>query len=40
VFEDEFDLLCAVIRNMPRFVETQINEGRRTVVHLERNHQR
>jgi hypothetical protein len=27
VFEDEFDLLCAVIRNMPRFIETQVVEG-------------
>ena len=23
VFEDEFDLLCAVIRHMPRFIERQ-----------------
>jgi hypothetical protein len=28
VFEDEFELLCAVIRNMPRFIETQVVEGR------------
>lgn len=26
-FDDEFDLLCAVIRHMPRFVETQIVNG-------------
>jgi len=28
VFDDEFDLLCAVIRDMPRFIETQMVEGR------------
>jgi hypothetical protein len=28
VFDDEFDLLCAVIRYMPRFIETQVVEGR------------
>ena len=29
VFDDEFDLLCAVIRDMPRFIEARIIEGRR-----------
>ena len=28
VFEDEFDLLCAVIRHMPRFIERQVIDGR------------
>lgn len=28
VYEDEFDLLCAVIRHMPRFIETQVIDGR------------
>ncbi len=28
VFEDEFDLLCAVIRHMPRFIEKQVIDGR------------
>ena len=27
VFDDEFDLLCAVIRHMPRFIETQMVNG-------------
>ena len=27
VFDDEFDLLCAVIRYMPRFIETQVIDG-------------
>jgi hypothetical protein len=27
VFDDEFDLLCAVIRDMPRFIETRVIEG-------------
>jgi hypothetical protein len=27
-FDDEFDLLCAVIRYMPRFIETEVVEGR------------
>jgi SMODS domain-containing protein len=29
VFEDEFDLLCAVIREMPRFIETQLIDGQK-----------
>jgi hypothetical protein len=28
VHADEFDLLCAVIRHMPRFIETRLVEGR------------
>jgi hypothetical protein len=27
-FDDEFELLCAVIRHMPRFIETQSVDGR------------
>jgi hypothetical protein len=28
VFDDEFELLCAVIRYMPRFIETEVVDGR------------
>jgi hypothetical protein len=28
VFDDEFDLLCAVIRHMPLFIEAQVIDGR------------
>lgn len=28
VFEDEFDLLCEVIRHMPRFIEVKVVDGR------------